>query len=512
MSTPLEGSLHIGRIYDVRDGKFANSDALEPGDTKQLFDFGDAESVTQIGEIIYTYPAAFLFQNMAEAESQTTEQYTMQELYTSSRVKLNVAGSYGAFSSELKASFSTEYLTNNSFYAFFENRLYQLYALSLNQSTTESSFYDILKKDVKDALEKVTDDSSADAFIANYGTHYLHKGIYGGRWQYSEAMATEYFESETTAKAKFSANYMTYSGSIKGEYEVDEIQDSSQSNALFYVRGGDASTLSSDFPAWSATIKEQGNHVLCNFDDSCLQPVSVLSPDAGKQGLLEAAIQRYLTYEVDLQQVDWNGAQSEDVLINNAGDETWISLDDSTKKLNGKEVITGMALKSGSSNMKRSAVKVKNLETGWEYWYENVENNDSNPDHNNDPNVISTTINRADYEQIIELDEGCIATGLGVRVGQGKVKMLKLYYQKIDPANTEGEGSLTHEVHCKASGEDGNHYFEYYPVNGNKSVLIGAGFRVSSDDNGKLKGFKARIVELSSDILKVYTDGTSATA
>lgn len=517
MSTPLEGIDHIGRIYDVRDGNFANSDSVKIGDHYQLFDFGEEMISCEIDGITYSYPAKLVYQYKDEAQEESTEGKTMEELMTSARVKLNVKGSYGAFSSELKASYGEDYLQNSSFYAFFENRLFYLYSLEIGQSPDFQSadgetpdLRALLKPEVLSVLDSIKGDpEKAEDFINTYGTHYVQRGIYGGRWQYSENIATEYYESEKYAEAQFKANYATYSAKINAEYAVDEIKDSSQSDGRFYVRGGDPGALSSDFSVWADSIPGQGHHVLCDFDDYSLQPVFVLAADTETQEVLESAIQAYLTYTVEMQQVEWTGEPT-DMNVDNSGDEAWVSLDDSSSSFEGKEVIVGMALNSGDSNMKRSAIKVKNLETGWEYWYENAEDNDSSPYHYNSLNQMTTQVNRADYEMILELEEGQVATGLGVRVGKGTVKMLRLYYQMIDPANSDNGSFLTNEVHYHTVGENGNHYHEYYPVNGNRSVLIGAGFRVSSDDGGKLKGLKARIADLSAVSASLSTDRDAA--
>ena len=301
MSTPLEGTSHLGKIYDVKNGKFADADSIVSDDAHQLFEFSDTDKTQSLGSVDYDYSDDFLYQNLAGARYEKTESYSMEELYTTTSVSLNISGSYGAFSSELEGSYSDSYLENSTFYSYAEKRLYQLYSLRINASLSDpDSLIALLKSSVKDDLLAIDSQTAADNFVEKYGTHFLFKGYYGGRWQYTENVSEYYYSTESDMSLKFTANYADYESSIAYSSSVDTIQDYSQSDGIFFAKGGDASTLSAGFDAWADSIEEQNKHVLCDFDDTSLQPVSILTTNEVTKTYLLIAIQSYLSYSVTL--------------------------------------------------------------------------------------------------------------------------------------------------------------------------------------------------------------------
>ena len=118
MSQNLEGSAQLGKIYDVKNGQFAVSSSVYADDDHQLFDFGTTMDTTTIDDVDYEFPETQVYQNLRGASLQTTESYSMKELYTTTSVSLNLSGSYGAFSADLEADYDSSYLKNTAFYSY----------------------------------------------------------------------------------------------------------------------------------------------------------------------------------------------------------------------------------------------------------------------------------------------------------------------------------------------------------------------------------------------------------
>ena len=491
MSNTLEGASQLGKIYDVKNGKFADSSAVYADDEHQLFDFGDGTQSVTINDVDYDYSDNQSYQNLRGAALQTTESYSMNELYTTTSVSLNLSGSYGAFSSELDANYDSSYLKNTAFYAYSEKRLYQLYALQINASLSSdrSTLIGLLKAEVAKDIADIQTSADADAFIEKYGTHFLYKGIYGGRWKYCENISEYYYSSSSSMSAKFTANYNAYEGSISASSSTDSIQDSSQSDGHFMSTGGDADTLSDGFDAWANSIEEQNKHVLCDFDDTSLQPVSLLTTDTTIAGLLEDAIDEYLAYNVNLEGFQWDGSDPDSHTVGSDGTEAVLRLDDSSQL---DLVVIGLALKASNSEITRSAFKVASLSSNDTKWITSD----------------GSTFNSADYEKQVELDSGYVTTGIGFRVGDGNVKRITLYYQSIDPNNIHNNGYLTENADDSSTsigsitvGDDGdNHYREFNPGSGNDRIIVGAGFRVKDEDSKGLTVYTAPLTTYSTQI------------
>lgn len=486
MSTYLEGSSQLGKIYDVKNGKFADSDSVVNDDDHQLFEFSSTTKTQTLGGVDYVYSENMSYQNLVGSSYQKTESYTMDELYTTTSVSLNLSASYGAFSGELKANYSDSYLSNEAFYAYAEKRLYQLYTLQINASLSDTTnLISLLKTEVQTAIDGIANSDDALNFVTKYGTHFLYKGYYGGRWKYTENISEYYYSTESDMSAKFTANYGGYEGSISASESVDTIQDYSQSDGIFEAKGGDANYLSDGFDAWANSIEDQNKHVLCDFDDNSLQPVSILTTDATIQTLLEDAIDTYLTTSYEMTGFEWDDGDVDSTVVNSSGDEGYLSLDDDTASYQST-VIIGMALHSSNSEMNRVAFKIANLDTNSTSWLT------SDGSH----------FNTSDYEEILELSSGCVATGIGVRVGDGKVKNLTLYYQDIDPVNIDKNNYLSSTVQSATAGSGDNYYHEYAPGNGNDRILIGVSFHVKSKE---LKGLTVRTSRLQTKSSTIST-------
>ncbi|MEL6863245.1 MAG: MAC/perforin domain-containing protein [Bacteroidota bacterium] len=487
MSTSLEGNAHLGQIYDVKNGKFADSNSIESDSGHQLFDFSTTNKTQSLGGVDYDYSDDFIYQNMVGASYQTTASYSMEELYTSTSVSLNISGSYGAFSGELNADYSSAYLTNTAFYAYNERRMYQLYSLQINASLSDrTTLISKLKASVQTALNGATSDDLADEFVATYGTHFLYRGIYGGSWQYSETLSEYYYQSESDMSAKFTANYGNYESSISASSSKDTIQDYSQSDGIFNAKGGDADYLSDGFDAWANSIEDQNKHVLTDFDNSSLQPVSILvAEDSDQEYYLDRAIKRYLAGTIDLEGFEWDEEDVDKEVADSDGNEAELRLDEGDSPSTNK-VIIGMALSSSNSEMKRMALKLADLDTNETSWI----------------TTDGNTYNSSNYERVVELPSGYIATGLGARVGNGNVKNLTLYYQAVDPANTDNNNYLSNTVQSATDGSGDNHYHEFAPGNGNNRILIGASFHVK-DKN--LKGLTVYTSPLQTKTITVST-------
>ncbi|GAB5526667.1 MAG: hypothetical protein Roseis2KO_45390 [Roseivirga sp.] len=471
---PVPGFDYLGCIYKI-DDLYARAESVN---TKfQLFDIPDNwskidESTTD--GYAYACPELISFDVLGTNDYSAAESYSTEELFNSTKVSLNIEGSYGAFSGSVEAEYDSSYTENSSFFHVKASSHVRSYRLNLPRN---SELINYLKKDVNSDINGDSESDMMDAakLVDTYGTHFLSGAVFGGQWSYTQSVSTYSYTSKSDAETKVAANYASFlSAGVDEKTTSEQIQTEEQSNAQFSTVGGSPSAIISGVKEWAETVP--GNYAMFDFDDDSLQPISELATDPDRKAEIEAAIRSVLNDEVSISDSGfiWDENQVATVYGEDDPEQYEYSVE------NTSTVIVGLAILITKYEIEKMAVRVFNISENTREWI-----------------VLGDggSYNEEDYELFGETDEGYLMTGIGIKEANSVFQNMVIHQQALDPASQYSAGTYLSDtidektVDTKDPGYDKN----YKPSAEDGRVIVGIG--VSSIQGG-FNGLKLDVAPL----------------
>lgn len=403
----------IGRPYNL-SGEFANESATST--TVRLFrsDFlSDTEGRAQVYGTEYKVSKNLIYTAIGEGSSVTSSSTSFESETSKLECTAELEGEYVGFEASVEASYSTSCTASAKMWNLCETNHVRAYKLSLGT-------FETLRANLDPTFETdLNGDMSAKDLVAKYGTHFLYSGVFGGQLIYSQSFSAYEYTTEDEASVKVSANYASVKASFSAETSSSAASSSTQSEGSVLCRGGVTSDLDEGFDVWCENMEKTHSWVLCDFDPDSLQPISVLTADAGRAREIDAQIKKIYKAAAARSSLRWSGTPVRRVI--KGEDKVELGVDVATNR-----VITGVAIDVRDKAVHKMALRYLELvtnETGW---------------------TVSggAAYNATDYEKVLDLSDskhgaprGVAAVGFGFAVNDNKVSGLRLYYQELNPVD-----------------------------------------------------------------------------
>ncbi len=489
-SQTLVGSDMIGRTYNVKTGKVANTLSLLP---YQLFNIAETgSSSVYIYNTEYTYPTGLVCSPLNETtvNRSQTETHTSTETENNFGVELGVSGVSGTFSGELNASYAQQNssLVSSSYYTSMVRSQIRSYRLEI----TPDQYRTILKPDVATDIDTM----NPAQLVAKYGTHFLRSAIFGGTWDFTQSVTTATASSKSAAQAKVTANYNSVSTTLTHSTQIVQMESSTQTDATFQAVGGDTASVNGDVEQWAKTVP--GNFAMISFDPnsnnfSSLQPLSVLAATPERKSQIDQAIKASLTQQFSLYDVVWDASQVEYWFCDYHGTRSKtdrLAQGEKTVEIksNLRQIVVGIGMSVQDSNVSNLGIKVLDLTTSQLSWI--------------DANGRAIAGDPGTYEKIIDLttlspnqagqiNQLYVAVGVSASASKNECDGLGLFYQTLsftDSTTRYLEGSI-------ARNYQGGTEVAFRPTDGAQIVLLGVSARAQ---DGILKNLWIKTAPLAS--------------
>ncbi|WNG44166.1 hypothetical protein F0U60_08650 [Archangium minus] len=241
--TPILSQVYaLGQGFDIY-GKLDQSGLIRP-----LFDYSKAgtQVFTFLGKDYLIPSCMTAVQNTAAYWSGNTAE-SREEFQNSISVHAGVDASYGAFSGEMKADYTSEY-EESSLYAYAYNNFYAPLALIELNPGTEYLSSEFLSR-VQSLPSVASKDTlpAFESFFTDYGIYYTQKVVLGGSLQFYVAVAQSSQLSSANISAMLKAQYsgLFVSGSLDASVEFSEQWKSYSQSSQTVIRatGGDPTSI-----------------------------------------------------------------------------------------------------------------------------------------------------------------------------------------------------------------------------------------------------------------------------
>ncbi len=239
----------LGYGYDIT-GKYAHKSSVK----RQILDWDKMDSYDIIDPISYG--------SQTSADYTTEVTTSISEAQTKLSTAAGISASYNGFSAEVRASYSTD-LQSYSETEYGK----RTGVVNLAEITTATTSYETLRNCLTDeaytAINSISSEEDADAFIANFGAYVIMGCTYGGTWEYSVSAVRNKSISTSEWSAFVKTGYEATSlNSVSADGEVtytDYVSNNSYSSYEYVeVNGGGASFSNAD--EWFKSLTVSGDN------------------------------------------------------------------------------------------------------------------------------------------------------------------------------------------------------------------------------------------------------------
>ncbi|MCL1981492.1 MAG: MACPF domain-containing protein [Clostridiales bacterium] len=217
---------------------------------------------------------------------------SVSDVYKEFNSKLNVKGTYGAFSGSVSTEFShsstdhEECAYTKLFAYFVKNRQ------SINIPDSKYRFTPEFTADLNGTLDPV-------ALFNKYGTHLVKDIFIGGRLELNYTTKKTLNDTNTSIKADVQASYAFVSGSASAEYKTKTSQLIAKSDLNVRVVGGNSPAivgiedLKESYKSWCDSLQDSTKCAPCGIAEyNSLIPIWTFCKDAARRTKLDNEFQR----------------------------------------------------------------------------------------------------------------------------------------------------------------------------------------------------------------------------
>jgi hypothetical protein len=285
---PLKEEVWVGKGYDITD-KYADVTSVR----ESAFDIGsDDEGDPVVFSGAETVPIEVV-PNRGTALDDFFGK-TVREYQTNFSARLNVEGSYGLFSGQLKTSFALD-----------ENGSTSREFATLMHVVTTKAFklpYVIEKSMVRPECQNFIDSADPKSVFARFGTHYIWQADVGGRvdFNFTKKDTASDKTLDLRVEAKAAVNGLVNKLSVEAETNFKNFEKKIEENGSYKIvsHGGNLDVGAAlrqnrtELGEWTRSIEEKPT--LCRFNKQSLRPIWDLASTDARKAELQKAFAAYV--------------------------------------------------------------------------------------------------------------------------------------------------------------------------------------------------------------------------